>query len=184
MSPWQYNLIYPGFYAFSFTFVTFGFSYSCEGKRNVPRHGPLVIVANHQSWFDPFLVGLPMPRRFRFMARRTLFTGNRALCAFLSGLNIIRVNQEGYAREGLRLTKERLEAGGVFLVFSEGQRSWDGKIDKLMPGIPLLIRQTEANVLPVGIAGAWDAWPRLRLIPTMAPLFLPPNKATIAVSVG
>ena len=184
MSPWLYNLTYEGFYAFSFTFVTFGFSYRCEGKRNVPRDGPLLIVANHQSWFDPFLVGLAIPRRIRFMARRTLFTGNPVLGAFLRGLNIIPVNQEGFAREGLRLTRERLDAGEAVLVFPEGQRSWEGKIDKLMPGVTLLIRQAKPQVLPVGIAGAWDAWPRWRLIPTMSPLFLPPNRATIAVSVG
>jgi 1-acyl-sn-glycerol-3-phosphate acyltransferase len=184
MSPWLYNLIYEGFYAFSFAFVTSCFSYRSEGKRHVPRKGPLLIVANHQSWFDPFLVGLAMPRHIRFMARRTLFTGNRALGAFLIGLDIIPVNQEGFAREGLRLARERLEAGDAVLVFPEGQRTWDGKIDKLMPGVTLLIRQTQADVLPVGIAGAWDAWPRWRLLPTMSPLLLPPNRATIAVSVG
>jgi 1-acyl-sn-glycerol-3-phosphate acyltransferase len=184
MSPWIYNLIYEGFHAFSFAFVFSTFSFRSEGKANVPRRGPLLIVANHQSWFDPFLVGLAIPRRIRFMARRTLFTGNRILGAFLSGLNIIPVNQEGFAREGLRLTKERLNAGEAVLVFPEGERSWDGKIGKLMPGVTLLIRQTKATVLPVGIAGAWDAWPRWRLVPTISPLLLPPNKATIAVSVG
>jgi 1-acyl-sn-glycerol-3-phosphate acyltransferase len=184
MSPWLYNLIYEGFYAFSFNFVTFGFSYRCQGKQNVPRQGPLIIVANHQSWFDPFLVGVAMPRHIRFMARRTLFTGNRVLGGFLSGLDVIPVNQEGFAREGLRLTKECLDAGDAVLLFPEGQRTWDGKIGKLMPGVTLLIRQTKADVLPVGIAGAWHAWPRWRIIPTMSPIFLPPNEATIAVSVG
>jgi 1-acyl-sn-glycerol-3-phosphate acyltransferase len=184
MSPWLYKLSYKGFYAFSYCFVTSCFSYRFEGKFNAPRTGPLLIVANHQSWFDPFLVGLALPRRIRFMARRTLFTDSRALGAFLSALNIIPVNQEGFAREGLRLTRERLDAGDAVLVFPEGARTWDGKMDRLMPGVTLLIRQTGADVLPVGIAGAWDAWPRTRWVPTMSPLFLPPNKATIAVSVG
>jgi 1-acyl-sn-glycerol-3-phosphate acyltransferase len=184
MSPWLYNLIYEGFHAFSFALITFGFSYRSEGTANVPRQGPLLILANHQSWFDPFLIGLSIPRRIRFMARRTLLTGNRLLGAFLTGMKIIPVNQEGFAREGLRLTRERLEAGDAVLVFPEGQRCWNGKIEKLMPGVSLVIRQTQADVLPVGIAGAWDAWPRWSWLPTLSPLFLPPNKATIAVSVG
>src|SRR5262249_30702035 len=148
MSPRLYNLIYEGFRAFSFAFVTIGFSYRCEGTAKVPRQGPLLIMANHQSWFDPFLVGLCIPRRIRFLARRTLFTGNRLLGAFLSGLNIIPVNQEGFAREGLRLTRECLEAGEAVLGFPGGQRSWDGKIDKRMPGGTLLRPQTQADVLP------------------------------------
>jgi 1-acyl-sn-glycerol-3-phosphate acyltransferase len=184
MSPRLYKLTYKGFYAFSFCFVTSCFSYRFEGKQKVPRTGPLLIVANHQSWFDPFLVGLALPRRIRFMARRTLFTNHPCLGAFFSALDIIPVNQEGFAREGLRLTRERLDAGDAVLVFPEGARTWDGNMDKLMPGVTLLIRQTGADVLPVGIAGAWDAWPRWRWTPTMSPLFLPPNKATIAVSVG
>jgi 1-acyl-sn-glycerol-3-phosphate acyltransferase len=47
-----------------------------------------------------------------------------------------------------------------------------------------LIRQTQVPVVPCAVAGAWHAWPRWRLIPTLAPLFLPPSDATIAVSVG
>ena len=184
MSPWQYNLIYEGFRAFTYAFVTLGFSYRSEGKSNVPPRGPLLIVSNHQSWFDPFLIGLAIPRHIRFMARRTLFTGSRGMNAFLSGLSIIPVNQEGFAREGLRLAKERLDAGEAVLVFPEGQRSWDGNIGKLMPGVTLLIRQTGADVMPVGIAGAWDAWPRWKLLPSMSPLFAPANEASIAVSIG
>ena len=184
MSPWQYNLIYEGFRAFTYAFVTLGFSYRSEGKSNVPNQGPLLIVANHQSWFDPFLVGLAIPRHIRFMARKTLFTNSRGMNAFLSGLNIIPVNQEGFAREGLRLVKERLEEGEAVLIFPEGQRSWDGNIGKLMPGITLPIRQTGADVLPVGIAGAWDAWPRWKLLPSMSPIFVPANKGSIAVSIG
>jgi 1-acyl-sn-glycerol-3-phosphate acyltransferase len=184
MSPWKYNLIYEGFRAFTYAFVTLGFSYRSEGKNNVPHNGPLLIVSNHQSWFDPFLIGLAIPRRIRFMARRTLFTGSRGMNAFLSGLSVIPVNQEGFAREGLRLTRERLDAGEAVLIFPEGQRTWDGNIGKLMPGVTLLIRQTGADVLPVGIAGAWHAWPRWKLLPFMSPLFLPANEATIAVSIG
>src|SRR5262249_39024225 len=184
MSPQLLQVTFKGFFAFSFCFVSSCFSLRFEGKQNVPRTGPLLIVANHQSWFDPFLVGLAMPRRIRFMARRTLFTEHRGLGAFLRALDIIPVNQEGFAREGLRLSRERIEAGDAILVFPEGARTWDGNMDRLMPGVTLLIRQTGADVLPVGIAGAWDAWPRWRWTPTMSPLFLPPNKATIAVSVG
>jgi hypothetical protein len=48
----------------------------------------------------------------------------------------------------------------------------------------LLIKRTQAAIIPVGIAGAFDAWPRWRKVPTPAPLFLPPRPGTIAVSIG
>jgi 1-acyl-sn-glycerol-3-phosphate acyltransferase len=48
----------------------------------------------------------------------------------------------------------------------------------------LLIKKTQAPIIPVGIAGAYDAWPRQQKLPMPAPLFLPPRTGTIAVSVG
>src|SRR5437764_499957 len=54
----------------------------------------------------------------------------------------------------------------------------------LRPGIHLLIKRMEMAIVPIGIAGAYDAWPRQRAYPIPAPLFLPAGKGTIAVSVG
>ena len=53
----------------------------------------------------------------------------------------------------------------------------------LRPGVQLLIKRTEAPIVPVGIAGAYDAWPRTQLLPTPAPLFLPADGG-IAVVAG
>jgi 1-acyl-sn-glycerol-3-phosphate acyltransferase len=39
-------------------------------------------------------------------------------------------------------------------------------------------------IVPIGIAGAFDAWPRQRRLPKFAPLFMPPRKGSIAVCVG
>jgi 1-acyl-sn-glycerol-3-phosphate acyltransferase len=48
----------------------------------------------------------------------------------------------------------------------------------------LLIKRTQAPIVPVGIAGAYDAWPRWRTLPTPAPLFCPSVTGAIAVVVG
>jgi len=54
----------------------------------------------------------------------------------------------------------------------------------LKAGIHLLIKRTQAPIVPVGVAGAYDAWPIWRKYPIPAPLFMPPGAGTIAVSVG
>jgi len=54
----------------------------------------------------------------------------------------------------------------------------------LKPGIHLLLKRTQAPVVPVGIAGAYQAYPRTRLLPTLAPLFWPANGCAVGVSVG
>ncbi len=70
------------------------------------------------------------------------------------------------------------------LVYPEGERSWDGKLAPLKPGVTLLVRRARCPIVPVGIAGAFDAWPRTRGRMRWAPPFLTWRRARIAVSVG
>jgi 1-acyl-sn-glycerol-3-phosphate acyltransferase len=71
------------------------------------------------------------------------------------------------------------------MVFPEGDRTWDGVMKELRPGIHLLIKKVpQMPIIPMGIAGAYEAWPRWRRWPYIAPLFLPAGSGTLAVSVG
>jgi 1-acyl-sn-glycerol-3-phosphate acyltransferase len=174
---------YDFWYGFTFTALTFGFSYRMEGRRNIPRTGPALLIANHQSWFDPILVGLASPRYLCFLARKTLFK-SRALSWIMRSLNTAAVDQEGFAREGLKTVLDQFQAGRAVLIFPEGERCLDGQMHPFKPGVTLLIKKGKIPIVPVGIAGAWDAWPRTRWLPTLSPLILPPNRAAISVSVG
>jgi 1-acyl-sn-glycerol-3-phosphate acyltransferase len=54
----------------------------------------------------------------------------------------------------------------------------------LKPGVHLVIKRAKAPIIPVGIAGAYDAWPIWRSYPIPAPLFMPTKPGAIAVSLG
>jgi 1-acyl-sn-glycerol-3-phosphate acyltransferase len=163
---------------------TFGWSLRFEGRRNIPRRGPVLLIANHESYIDPLLVGVTAPRHLRFLARKNLFHG--LFGKFLSSVGTYPVDQEGVAKGGLKAMIELLQAGQAVLVFPEGERSWTGVMQAFKPGIMLLIKKTLPPVVPVGVAGAFEALPRARRVPvpTLAPLFLPAGRATVAVSVG
>jgi 1-acyl-sn-glycerol-3-phosphate acyltransferase len=163
--------------------MTLGFSLRTEGYHNIPRHGPVLLLANHQSFMDPILVGLAVRRHAVFLARQSLFR-HRALALLIRSLHAVPVNLEGFAGEGLKAILEQLRAGRIVAVFPEGGRTADGRVSPLRPGIHLLIKRMEMPIVPIGIAGAYDAWPRCRAYPVPAPLFLPAFKGTIAVSVG
>jgi 1-acyl-sn-glycerol-3-phosphate acyltransferase len=163
--------------------MTLGFSLRTEGMRNVPPTGPALLIANHQSFLDPDLVGIAARRHLCFLARKTLFR-HKLLASLIGSLHAIPIDQEGTGIEGIRKILEQLEAGRAVLVFPEAHRTADGMIQPLRPGVALLIKKAKAPVVPVGIAGAHDAWPRHRPVPTPAPLFLPAMKGTIAVSIG
>jgi 1-acyl-sn-glycerol-3-phosphate acyltransferase len=183
MLDWLSYFWYEANFCASMTALTLGFSLRTEGMRHVPRQGPALLIANHQSYFDPIVIGLAARRHLTYMARSGLF-GFPVFNWFIRSLNAIPINQEGIGIEGLRLTLENLREGRAMAIFPEGERSWDGKMQPLKPGVHLLIKRAPAPLIPVGIAGVFEAWPRQRLVPIPAPLFLPAGNGTIAVSIG
>jgi 1-acyl-sn-glycerol-3-phosphate acyltransferase len=176
-------LLYEATYWFSMALMTLGFSLRSEGRQRVPRAGPALIIANHQSFLDPILVGLCSRRHLCFLARKTLFRFP-PFGWFIRSLGAVPIDQEGIAKEGLRTILDQLRAGRAVVVFPEGTRTPDGALHPLRPGIYLLIKRTQAPIVPVGIAGAFQAMPHGQAIPTPAPLFLPAGKSTLAVAVG
>jgi 1-acyl-sn-glycerol-3-phosphate acyltransferase len=176
-------VVYEFCYWVTFYIYVIGFSLRIAGRRNLPRRGAVLIVANHQSFLDPIAVGLGVRRHVHYLARKTLFK-NPVFGGMLRIVNVVPIDQEGVGKEGIRNILARLEAGYPVLVFPEGERSDDGSMQPLRPGIGLLLKRVRVPIVPAGVAGAFAAWPRHRLMPVFAPLFLLPSQRTMAVAYG
>lgn len=170
-------------YIFWNYFYTFLFSLRKQGGNNIPKNGPVLLIANHESFLDPVAVGLTSTRNLCYLARKSLFH-NPWLAAYLKAVGVFPVDLDGVAKEGIRSTLALLEKNKVVLLFPEGTRSESGTVQDLQPGIILLARRSGAPVLPVGIVGAYEAMPRTSLIPNFCPLFKEGSKGSIAVSIG
>ena len=183
MESWLSYLWYEFMYLACMAGMTLGFSIRLKGRHRIPRQGPFLLIANHQSFLDPVLVGLASRRHLTFLARKTLFR-HRALRWLITSLNAVPIDQEGVGKEGIKTILGELRKGNPVVVFPEGERTHNGAMSPLRPGIHLLIKRTEAPVVPVGLAGAYQALPRWRKYPHLAPLFLPAGEAAMAVVVG
>jgi len=150
-------------------FFLFAFSLRVFGKRNVPPTGGLLIIANHQSYLDPPVVGLAMPRRIQYIARRSLFR-SRLFGWLIGSLGAAPLDDETSGVGGIKTALRLLKAGKAVLIFPEGTRTPDGVIHPLMPGIVALLRRIRVPVLPIGIAGAYECWPSHQSLPRFAPL--------------
>lgn len=180
----QLNSIWYGLNYTSYNcFYTFLFSLRKQGWKNVPRKGPVLLVANHQSFLDPIAVGLTACRELSYLARKSLFK-KPFLDLYLKSVGCCPVDLEGIAKEGIRSTLDLLSNGRAVLVFPEGTRSEDGLMQDLKPGIQLLIRKSNATVVPVGIAGAHEALSRDKTWPTLCPIFMNGNRGCIGISIG
>jgi len=180
---WGARLWYKFCYVLQAHTFSLGFSLRTEGGMHAPRTGPALVVANHQSYLDPVLIGLAFPRQLIYLARKSLFD-NPMFSWLIRSLNAVPIDQDGIGKEGIRTILQQLNHGKAVVVFPEGERTLTGRMNSLKPGVHLLIKRTQAPIVPVGIAGAYQAWPRHQPWPVPAPLFWPASQGTIAVSVG
>jgi 1-acyl-sn-glycerol-3-phosphate acyltransferase len=176
------NLIYYGGYWTSFWSFTLGWSFRAGGRAHVPVTGPVMLVSNHCSHFDPWLIGLAAPRQLTYLARSTLFK-NRFFAKFIRAYGAMPIDRD-FGREGLESVFQMLDRGKAVIMFPEGTRSEDGKMQELKPGVSLLVKRTEATIIPCAIAGTFAAWPRSGKFPKASPLFLPDSGRSIAVHFG
>jgi 1-acyl-sn-glycerol-3-phosphate acyltransferase len=130
------------------------------GLENIPQNlrGGLLVCANHQSYFDPFWIGLPIKRKMRFMtydaATRWFLIGG-----FIRSLGAFPVNIERGSKDALKMSVGWLKAGGTLFVFPEGSRCFsDGKLLDFKPGAVRIALQTGVPILPVTVRGANRVW--------------------------
>jgi 1-acyl-sn-glycerol-3-phosphate acyltransferase len=139
----------------------FMFRLAAQGTSNVPPKGGVLFITNHQSFLDPWLIGIPLRRQIHFMARDTLFKKG-FLGWLLELLNCFPVRRGSADLHAIRTAIERLEQGRVVNIFPEGTRSQDGSIGALAPGVVLILNRVKTPfvVIPLLIDGAFEAWPR------------------------
>jgi len=140
-----------------------------EGLDSVPESGPLLIVGNHDSHWDPLMVGIAARRRrqIRALAKSTLWDV-RGLGRILDGMGQIPIERGAGDAQALARAIETLRDGACIGVFPEGTRS-RGKVLRARSGIGrLALEVPEAHVTLVAIEGTSDLTgfprrPRIRI---------------------
>ncbi len=139
-------------------FVDRWFDLKVYGVRNVPRRGGVIIVSNHQSYLDPVLLGVKLPRPLSYFAKSELFE-NPALGWLIRSLNAFPVRRGegdvGAMKEAIR----RLHEGHMLNFYPEGHRTQTGELLPMQAGIGLIVRRAGVPVVPAVIDGSFGAWP-------------------------
>ena len=129
------------------------------GAENIPRVGAVIIAPNHVSNVDPPFIQSVTPRDIlHSIAKQELFRG-RIMSWVMPRLGCIPVNREHVERAFLKSVKAVLENGGAILLFPEGTRSPDGKLQKGQPGVAIFAKMTNAQVVPCCIRGSVSGGP-------------------------
>lgn len=163
---WAQHAGYDLFRVFARLFGSALYRVRWEGAENYPSEGGGLICANHQSYFDPVLVGLTCNRRMNYLARDTLFK-SLILGPAIRFLDAIPIDRDGGGLAGLKETLKRLKRGELVLIFPEGSRSRDGELSPLKPGFCAVARRSRTPLIPVAVDGAYQSWPRTARLPTL-----------------
>ncbi len=156
----SYLLVFPIF-RIAFRGRTFG---NC----NVPKLGPLVVVANHGSDLDPPILGHALGRSVSFMAKKELFA-IPILAQIIRACGAYPVKRGSSDRNAIRAASNVLAQGKAIGVFLDGTRQENGRVNNPMPGAALLAARSGAHLLPVAIINSNKAFGRkskwLRFVP-------------------
>lgn len=130
-----------------------------EGMENIPKSGALIVAANHQSYLDFICLVSVFPRRLTFLSAEK-FYDSRFWRPVMEYTGQIKVERNSIDKaDSIMKALQVLERSDVLAIFPQGTRSRTGEIGKFYPGAARFALQTGAPVLPVGIKGAYDAWP-------------------------
>ncbi|MBF0493877.1 MAG: 1-acyl-sn-glycerol-3-phosphate acyltransferase [Candidatus Omnitrophica bacterium] len=135
-----------------------GFRVKFNGRKNVPEP-PFIVASNHASNLDPVLVGAVTPLPLDFMAKKELFDPP-VIGTWSRAVGCIEVKRGANAVGSLKEALHRLKNGRNVAIFPEGTRSDDGEINEAKRGIGFLISKAKVPVVPVFIAGTYDAMPK------------------------
>jgi 1-acyl-sn-glycerol-3-phosphate acyltransferase len=145
------------------------FRLKARGGEHVPREGPAILAANHASFLDPILVGICARRPVRFLVANDFYRDPRLHTA-LRWLGAIPVGGDAGLIRSFRHIGEVLGRGGLLGIFPEGGITRDGAMRPFRPGAAVMALRLGVPLVPVHIAGTFEALPRHAKWPRFVPV--------------
>ncbi|HEY9623248.1 MAG TPA: lysophospholipid acyltransferase family protein [Crinalium sp.] len=139
------------------------------GHEHIPRTGPLIVVANHASDFDPPLLSCAMKRPVSYMAKEELFRvpGLKQAIRLYGAYPVKRGSPD---RSAIRAALAQLEEGWAIGVFLSGTRTPDGRIPSAKLGAAMIAAKSQTPLLPVSLWGTQQIVSKGNYLPRPAPI--------------
>jgi putative phosphoserine phosphatase / 1-acylglycerol-3-phosphate O-acyltransferase len=178
-----YHLIRPFVRPASFPYARFDIS----GIDSIPSSGPVLLAANHRSYFDVAalaLVAAKIGRPVRFLGKKEMFDAP-VVGLVARAIGGIPVDRGSGSNAALQAAEAALRAGEVVIVLPQGtiprgEQFFDPELQG-KTGTARLAAATDAVVVPIGLWGTEKVWPRSARMPDVTLVRHPP---TISITVG
>ena len=140
-----------------------GFGLRHYGVEKLPRTVPFILCPNHESFLDGPLLISTLPRRIIYNIFILGYSDywQNAFSRWLAEIcNIVAIDPNANLVRAMQVAAAGLKSNRVLLVFPEGTRSIDGRIAEFRKGAAILAYELGIPIVPVGIRGTFEAWPR------------------------
>lgn len=129
-----------------------------EGLENVPDEGACIIITNHISGLDPFVIGIPMHRTLYCLAKVEIYQ-NALITWLMNSLGYIPLDRDSTDISAMRIVLRLLKNGEAVGISPEGTRSTTGEILPFTDGATKLALHTQVPILPVAVYGTAELMP-------------------------
>jgi 1-acyl-sn-glycerol-3-phosphate acyltransferase len=127
-------------------------NWEIKGQENIPNSGPLLIVCNHLHIADPPIIAASIPLKTVFLAKEELFR-DRWSRFWVENFGAFPVSRGGVGKKAILQAEDRLKNGISLILFPEGGRSKNAKMQPALPGAALIASHSGVPILPISITG-------------------------------
>jgi acyl-[acyl-carrier-protein]-phospholipid O-acyltransferase/long-chain-fatty-acid--[acyl-carrier-protein] ligase len=128
-----------------------------RGAENLPRCGPALLVCNHISFIDPFLIGATTPRPIRFLMSRPFYEAWAIhwLAKRMGAIPVSAADPPGVTAQSLVAVEARLRAGELVCLFADAALMRTGHLPRFGPSLERIRRAIPVPIVPVHLDRAW-----------------------------
>ncbi|MEM1223147.1 MAG: HAD-IB family phosphatase [Verrucomicrobiota bacterium] len=142
-----------------------------RGLHNIPKNRGAILIANHCSYLDHYVIGTALPRHIarygHFVAKKEHF--NSPMGRFIHRLlYAFPIDRSHFSHGDAKLCVRIIRKGGILIIYPEGTRSLDGQMHEFRKGFLAIQRLTKAPVVPIGLTNTFKALKKGSRIPRSA----------------
>jgi acyl-[acyl-carrier-protein]-phospholipid O-acyltransferase / long-chain-fatty-acid--[acyl-carrier-protein] ligase len=137
------------------TIVRMAYKVRPVNPQNLPETGGVLLLSNHVSYVDAFVLGAACGRKVRFVMWDELYN-IKFVTWFLKAVGTVPISATR-AKDAIRSVAAALKEGQVVCLFPEGQITRHGQFNDLRKGFELMARQGDALVQPVYLEGLYGS---------------------------
>jgi acyl-[acyl-carrier-protein]-phospholipid O-acyltransferase / long-chain-fatty-acid--[acyl-carrier-protein] ligase len=131
------------------------YKFTIIGKENIPQTGGILLLPNHVTWIDSFLISSACSRRVRFVMYDG-FMKSPKISWFAKLFDTIPISATR-AKEAVRIVTAALEKGDVVCLFAEGELTRTGCLQEIKRGFELMAHKAKCPVIPIYVDGVWGS---------------------------